>query len=277
MSFALPDDDGRRWVPMKRVFERRATIDSSRRIPLAAAADKIAEAERELALNDNRRAAVKQLYSLLALAGELDRAETLVERWSEKEALDPEALTARADLAARRGKRDEAVRILGSVLDVRPGDVAAHKRLARLQRWSGREALGCRHAIAVAQMRHDDAKLLAEAVFCGRRTGENAMVEDMLVSADDKVRKSAERQLKGMKAPSDKARGDVRITATWEGAGVDLDIGLIHPKGLRVSWLGAPSKAIISAEDVTSTRPRGVGPARKRRRTIRDRGGARVR
>lgn len=262
-QLASPNDppafrERRGWVPMRRIFERQATIFADRQVPLAASPDKIADAQREVDANDNRRAAVKQLYTLLALAGDVDRAFTLAERWSEKEALDPDALTARADLAARRGQREEAIRVLGSVLDVRPGDVASHKRLARLHRWAGREAVGCRHALAAAQLHPKDAELLADAVFCGRRTGENAMVEDMLRSAEEKVRKAAETRLKNQKEQADRASGDVVITATWDG-GVDLDIGLIHPQGHRVSWLGAPTKALISAEDVTSTRREVLG------------------
>ena len=246
-------------VPMRKIYERQSTIHTERLIPLVAAADKIADAERELAANDNRRGALKKLYTLLALAGEVDKASTLVERWSEKEALDPEALTARADLAARRGQRDEAIRILGSVVDVRPGDINSQKRLARLHRWAGRSAVGCRHAIAIAQLRQGDAKLLADAVFCGRKTGANTMVEDMLASADDKVRGQAKRLLDGMKDKVDAVRGEVRVTATWEGGHADLDIGLVHPDGHRVSWLGAPTKALISAEDVGSTRREALG------------------
>jgi Mg-chelatase subunit ChlD len=247
------------FVPMRKVFERQALIDTGRLVPRVASGNAIAEAEAELARNDNRRGVVKKLYTLYALAGELDRAQALAERWSEKEALDPEALTARADLAARRGQRDEAIRILGSVVDVRPGDIPSQQRLARLHRWSGRETLGCRHAIAIAQIRERDAKLLAAAVSCGRRTGESRLVDDMLSGADDKTRSAAQRIVDKDKAKADKARGEVRLTATWEGGQHDVDIALIHPDGHRVSWLGAATKAIISAEDVQSLRRESLG------------------
>lgn len=249
----------RGFVPMRRVFERQALIQTNLRAPTQADADAIAEAEAELARNENRRAAVKNLYTLYALSGDLERASLLAERWSEKEALDPDALTARADLAARRGQRDEAIRILGSVVDVRPGDVPSQKRLARLHRWAGRETLGCRHAIAIAQLHQNDHELLAEAVDCGRRTGESRLVEDMLSGADEKVREAARRLVDNMKVESEKARGEVQLTATWQGGQHDLDIALIHPDGHRVSWLGAPTKAIISAEDVNSLRREKLG------------------
>jgi hypothetical protein len=258
------DDDGelrsrRRagMVAMRRIFERRATIATSA-VPFSAGSDKLAEAERELRNDENRRASVKKLFTLYQLAGEVDRAAELAERWVLKEPLDPEALTARADVAARRGRRDDAVRMLGSVIDARPGDVAAQQRLARLERWSGRAALGCRHSIAIAQMRDKDATLLADAVACGRATGESAMVDDMLRGADAKVRDRAEQLLKSRK-DDEGIRGDVRVTATWEGGVHDLDVALIHPQGHRVSWLGAATRSVISAEDVTSVRREGLG------------------
>ena len=246
------------WVAMRKVWSRQATIDTNRTVPLSASPEAIAKAEKELSEDENRRSAVKSLYALYALAGNLERASELADRWSTKEALDPEALTARADVAAMRGNRDQAVRILGSVVDVRPGDVASQQRLARLHRWAGRSALGCRHSIALAQLREKDAELLAEAVYCGRKTGETKMVQDMLASAEDKVRSAADALLAKMKDDSDALRGEIQVTATWEGGDADLDLGLVHPDGLRVSWLGAPTKALISATDVTSKSSEGL-------------------
>ncbi len=249
---------GRRMIPMRRVWHRVGQVATNRTVPLAASADKISKAEAELASNPNRRSALQKLYTAYALSGELSKASKLIERWSAKEVLDPEALTARADLAARRGNRELAIRILGSVVDVRPGDIPSQRRLARLHRWAGSPALGCRHAIAIAQLRQKDAKLLAEAVFCGRKTGEGRLAEGMLNAASSKTRKRAETLLKRMKDGADKLRGELRLTATWQGSGQDLDIALIHPDGHRVSWLGAPTKAIITAEDVTSTSREGL-------------------
>lgn len=238
-------------IPMRRIWERKASLDTARLIPLAAASDKIALAEADLVKNENRRAAMQKLYSLYALAGRLDDAERLATRWSQKDALDPQALTARADLAARRGDRDRAIRILGSVIDVRPDEVAAHQRLARLHRWAGRSALACRHSFAVAQLREDDAKSVSDAVSCLRTTGEALLAEDLLGAVATKVRKQVEGMLKQQTKLS-KVRGEVRVTATWQGGAHDLDVALVHQSGQRISWLGAPSRALISAENVTS-------------------------
>lgn len=243
-------------IPMRKVFERQANVFPGRLVPSAADADKLQAAEAAFSQNDNSRDALKQLYVLQMLAGNIERASQLADRWAEKEALDPEALTARADIMARRGQRDEAIRLLGSVVDVRPDDVASQKRLARLHRWAGRDAVGCRHSIAIAQIREQDAKLLAEAIVCGRATGESKLVDSMLAGVEDKMRTQVEALVTSFKE-TEGLRGELRLTATWTG-GQDLDIALIHPDGHRVSWLGAATKELITAENVTSTSTEGL-------------------
>jgi hypothetical protein len=47
------------------------------------------------------------------------------------------------------------------------------------------------------------------------------------------------------------------VEATWSGD-VDVDLALLHPAGHRVSWLGAPTRSVISARDVTSRRSEGL-------------------
>jgi len=248
----------REWVPMRRVWERKGEIVTGRTVPLAASVAKIAEAEREVTDQPNKRGAVRKLYVLYLLAGDLTRAGELAERWSEKEPLDPEALTARADLAAERGDRELAIRVLGSVVDVRPGDVKAQERLARLHRWAGRPDLGCRHAIAVAELHQKDDRLLAAAVECARAIGEGPLAELLLGAAAPDTRTAAERRLAAPPAPAGLS-GDLQLEATWTGAGHDLDLGLVTPDGHRVSWLGAPTREVITAEDATSERRDALG------------------
>ena len=42
---------------------------------------------------------------------------------------------------------------------------------------------------------------------------------------------------------------------------MDLDLAFLHPDGHRVSWLGAPTRELISARDVLSTRGEGLALA----------------
>jgi hypothetical protein len=167
-------------------------------------------------------------------------------------------LTARADLAAQRGQRDLAIRILGSVVDVRPGDYKAQWRLARLHRWAGNPARGCRHSLAVAQLMLRDPKLVSEAVGCSRDVGQSRTADDLLAALEPSVRSQVE-QLLQKRRPSDQLSGDFRVQASWQGSEHDVDLVIIHPDGYRVSWLGAPTRAVISASDVLSVQREGLG------------------
>ncbi len=255
-SVLRPDDEPpfrpeprRRLVPMRRVWDRKGQINSADRVPRTASISAVANAERALAAEPDRRSAVKKAYSLYAISGDLGRATSLVERWVSKEPLDPDALTARADLAARRGDRELAVRMLGSVVDVRPDDVAGQKRLARLYRWSGRPDLGCRHAMAIAELRASDPKLLADALRCARSGNDARWASDALAFADPTTAHAAEALAAAPAVDDSRLLGDLRVEATWQGD-VDLDLAILHPDGHRVSWLGAPTRELIAARDV---------------------------
>ncbi len=244
-------EPARRLIPMRRVWDRKGQIDTADRVLRSASITAVADAERALAAEPDRRSAVKRAYSLYAISGDLGRATSLVERWVSKEPLDPDALTARADLAARRGERELAVRLLGSVVDVRPGDIAAQKRLSRLYRWSGRADLGCRYAMAIAELRDNDAKLLADALRCARSGNNARWASDALALVDEKTARLAA-TLADAPAPDDsRLLGDLRVEARWFDD-VDLDLAILHPDGQRVSWLGAPTREIIAARDVLS-------------------------
>jgi len=249
MPLSPPTPPRRRLIPMRRVWDRKGEIVTTRFVPLGASISAVADAERALSAAPDRRSNVKKAYSLYAASADLGRATSLVERWAGKEPLDPDVLTARADLAARRGDRELAVRILGSVVDVRPDDVASQKRLARLYRWSGRPDLGCRHAMAIAELRSSDAKLLADALRCARGGTASRWASEALGLADEKTAHAAE-ALADSPGPDDtRLVGDLRVEATWS-ENADLDLALLHPEGHRVSWLGAPTRELISARDV---------------------------
>ena len=239
----------RRMIPMRRIWERKGQIDTADRVPRSASILALADAERALAAEPDRRSLVKKAYSLYAISGDMGRATNLVERWSSKEPLDPDALTARADLAARRGDRELAVRMLGSVVDVRPDDVAGQKRLARMYRWSGQPELGCRHAMAIAELRANDVKLLADALRCARSGNNARWASDALALVDEKTARLAASLADAPAADDTRLLGDLRVEANWRGD-VDLDLSILHPDGQRVSWLGAPTREIIAARDV---------------------------
>jgi hypothetical protein len=239
-------------IPMRRIWQRTGQVVSDRFTPKFATFTELARVEGLHRNDPNRREHVKRLYALSTVTGDLARARSLAETWSSKEPLDPEALTARADLAAQAGDRSLAIRILGSVLDVRPYDGKARERLARLQRWSGQPLLACRLHVANAELIPANASYLAEAVRCAREIGESPLAGELLALAEDKVRSAAEKMLTERAADAGELSGDLRIEATWDG-GADLDVALLDAEGHRISWLGAPTRALISARDVQSS------------------------
>jgi len=242
----------RPMIAMRRIWQRHGEIFTDHFVPARANASALSDAERALQRDDSRRQNLKQAFALSSAAGDLSQAAQLAERWVDKEPLDPEAITALADVEARRGRREVAIRLLGSVLDVRPGDTASHKRLARLERWAGHAELGCRHTIAIAEGRSRDLALVADAVRCTRALGMSELAEALLDSAQYSERALIERR--ASQTPDDDARlsGDVQLEARWSG-GPDLDLTLLDTEGHRISWLGAATRSVISARDVTSS------------------------
>ncbi|MBX3218308.1 MAG: FecR domain-containing protein, partial [Labilithrix sp.] len=108
---------------MKKVYVRRAklTADASPGV----AADKLAAARAAVAAAPDERSKHKDLARMLALSGQLEELGETLEKWSARDPLDVDVIVGRADVAARRGDRDAALRILGGALAasaLTPGD-----------------------------------------------------------------------------------------------------------------------------------------------------------
>jgi hypothetical protein len=253
----LPVARPRPMIPMRRIWERKGEVFTDRFVPKTASGAALSDAARELARDDSRRQSLKKVFALSSAASDLGEAARLAERWLEKEPLDPEAITALADVEARRGHRDSAIRMLGSVLDVRPGDTASHKRLARLERWAGHADLACRHSIAIAEGKSQDLALVADAVRCARLTGMPEVADALLAAASANDRAGIEQRLNQPQIDDALLSGDLRLEASWSG-GLDLDLALLDTDGHRVSWLGAGTRSVISARDATSLSREGL-------------------
>lgn len=255
-----PPPRPRPLVAMKRVFERRAGFDTTNTAAQDGVA-KLAAAESALQAQPDSRDKTVALYALYATMGRLGEAQELTARWSGRDALDPDALLARADLAARQGDRDRAIRILGGLADVRPGDRAIQARLADLFDAAQSPARACAHRLALADLATTDAKAVAAAVTCARAQGMSDLADAIRRDVDDRTRDAADRQVTASAAakPVTAVRGDVQITADWTGAS-DLDIALIDAQGRRMSWMGGASgRVILSALNATSTRTESLG------------------
>ncbi|HEY5955158.1 MAG TPA: VIT domain-containing protein [Polyangiaceae bacterium] len=246
-------------IPMRRIWERKGEFYAGRTTPMGMNEGQIAAAERDAAEHPDKRSATKALFDAYAKDGNLSRASDIAERWSLRDPLDVEALIARADIAARTGQRSVAIRILGSVVDVRPSDTGAQQRLTRLLRWQGDARLACRFSLALAEFRAADARALADALRCLRGADVEDLSQTLRAGADEKVLREADLLLE-KPLPSDQLSGDLRVNATWQGASeVDVDLSMIDPDGHRVSWLGAPTRSVITATNVTSSHEEGLG------------------
>jgi hypothetical protein len=243
-------------IPMRRIWVRTGSF-SGERVPQDANVRALAKAEDAYDREPERRGTLRTLLTLYKRRSELDHAESLVERWNDKEPLDADALTARADSEASRGHRSEAIRMLGSVVDVRPDDVKAQQRLARLYRWSGERDQSCRFWIALAEFHSDKPQWLVEAVRCNRNSNNDWLADYLMSNATEIVRQQTERLLAQPPEPSEALSGDLRIEADWS-TDADVDIALTTPEGQRVSWLGAPTRQVITAKDVTSRSGEGL-------------------
>jgi tetratricopeptide (TPR) repeat protein len=242
----------RRMIPMRRIWERVGAVVTDRLEPRAAGRTAIASLESRLTADENRRDLVKRLYTLHMLADDVDQAADAAERWARKAPLDPEALRARADVAARQGDRDGAIRILGSVVEVRADDAKAQQRLARVWRWSGRPELACRPLEAFAELHPGDAPRVVEAVRCARRNTQYELADELVAAADPKAAATIQKLLERPDPDGDGLHGDVRVEASWSGGDADLDLAIVDPRGQRVSWFGGPTRATLSARDAVS-------------------------
>lgn len=205
---------------------------------------------------DRHRAAVRALSRV----GNVARALEVAEAWVARDRLDPEALVARADLLARSGRRDEALRILTGVVDLRPDDAALQERLANAFERAGRAERACAHRVALAEIDTSQAERVAAAVRCERAAGRSALASILLRSVrQDSVRARIER-LAAQPALVSSARGELSIEASWSG-GDDVDVALVAPDGTRISWMGGRANVVASGPTAAGTETLGLRSA----------------
>ncbi len=249
---------GGQW--MRRIWVRRAAIATapSGDGPDAAFTARAERARQSLMEMPDSRDRHRDALKWLSLSGEVDDAVALAARWTSRNPLDADAIARSADLAARQGDRERSVRILAGVLDVRPDDVAAHERMALLHERAGEAEQACAYRVAIAEVRPQDASAQARAVRCERSLGRTASVSRLLSSISDAtLRARVEGEVTtGLTATDGDVRGEMTVTATWDG-GEDLDVAVIDPRGVRLSWQGGRSG--ITARQATDRTGEALG------------------
>jgi hypothetical protein len=221
-----------------------------------------AERAREaLLVNPDSRDRHRELYRWLALTGDVDGAADIAARWTGRDPLDPDAIARLADVTALRGEREKSVRILSGVLDVRPDDLAAHERMATLHERANENEAACAYRVSAAEVRPQDAAVVARAVRCERALGRSASAARLLAAVSDaavRTRAEAEASVGAVSNASD-VRGELTVTARWEG-GEDLDLAVVDPRGQRISWQGG--RTGITARQATDLTGEALGVSR---------------
>ncbi|MFO0552534.1 MAG: VIT domain-containing protein [Polyangiaceae bacterium] len=240
-------------VAMRKVFDRKASFSSD--LQLKTDLEKVVtDAQAALNATPDSRDKTVALYKALVASSRLGEATELAAKWSQRDALDPDALIARADMAAMNGERERALRILSGLADVRPGDKQVQKRLISAFNLMGSTRLACQHRLALADLDATDVNAMAAAVRCSQDLGLTNLSQAVLSSASTDLRDkidSTSRSLKLSDVPA--LLGDVRVSATWTG-GADLDLAIVDKSGRRMSWLGSTAPNVtVTAKDASST------------------------
>lgn len=219
---------------MKRIFVRRATVVND--AGAVVAEDKVSQARAAVAASPDERGKHKDLAKLLAQAGRLDELDESLKKWGERDPLDADLLVMRADVMARRGDRDGALRVLS-------GALSAHGLGAKDSfEWAGQvasaferagRAEACNFRVAAAEARREDVDAIARAVACERSRGRTRAADAWLAGA--KNAKAVEAAVAKVSSSEAAPFGDIVVRAAWDG-GSDLDVGVIAPSGERMSW-----------------------------------------
>lgn len=250
---------------MRRVWFRTAAIENYSGTP-DNVRDAISRGETLLALNPDSRTQHASLIQALSYAGQLERAEEVAKEWMKRDRLDPEALSYLADIYARRGMREESIRLLSGVVDLRANDMELHLRLAKAYDRAGDTRLACAHRVMLAELDSESTTHAANAVRCENqnRRGKRA---DAILATIDVTRRGRVERASQTKASPERSTGDLRIRGTWTGAD-DLDIAIITPTGKRISWLGGHKRSFAQNSKESGRETLGLTRIRKGRYLI---------
>jgi hypothetical protein len=239
-------------IPMRKVFDRKASFSTDNALANEVAASLRTAEDASKSQPDSRDRTIA-LYRSLIASGRVGEALEVVAKWSQRDALDADAVIARSDLAAMNGDRERAIRILSGLADVRPSDKGIQKRLIGAFSQMGASDLACQHRMALADIDSENVNSVAEAVRCSQDQGLSNLSSAFRDNAPSTLRDKidiAARSAKLNTVPT--VAGDLRISATWN-QGTDLDFALIDKNGKRLSWLGSTVQNVsVSSKDASS-------------------------
>lgn len=236
-GFAAPPLGRGEW--MKRVWRRVAVVSEGRGPGVAG--DKLAAARAALLAAPDERNRHRELARLLAAQGDLAELGEVLTKWNERDPLDADAIAWRADLAARKGDRDGALRILTGALastTASPRDSARTALAAAEALERAHDPAACSLRVSVSELRPGDAEAAARAVRCEERLGHLRSAERLRKPFDGPKRAALDAAIAKVNAEKpEAARGDIVVSATWDGGGDDVDLALVDPTGVRASFV----------------------------------------
>ncbi|MBX3273991.1 MAG: FecR domain-containing protein [Sandaracinaceae bacterium] len=253
MPMPMPTRRPGQW--MQRVMVRVGEVQPLRG-PNDAARQRATEAEAALAARPDSRDRHRDAVRRLAEAGQLERALEVAEAWVARDREDAEALTAKADLVGRLGRRDEALRLLTGTVDLAPDNATLHQRLAAAFDRASRPERACAHRIALAEIGDGDAAAVADAMRCERALGRTEEASRILYSVREAAVRTRAERLAGESPRDASFRGDFTIEAEWDSP-TDLDLSILTSTGTRLSWMGG--RTTVVGADVAEARRERLG------------------
>jgi tetratricopeptide (TPR) repeat protein len=218
-----------------------------------------------------------------------DEALELCEAWSKGSPSNPDVYETWGRLLAATGRRDRALLVLSTIVDIKAGDAAAHARLGAALRELGEFDLAVRQFEEVARLRPEEPAGLQEVVVTRLAQGDlqAAMMEherltsrpwesrfgDVRVGVRNEAAEAARRAIDAAKKAGDSATVarirrwcsdlgvaeaglfDVKVILTWDAMS-DVDLDVAEPGGEILNHGHATSKS-GGRYHVDNTRGRG--------------------
>ena len=225
---------GGQW--MKKVWYRAGAVTDYRGVS-ESIQRAVSRAQQTLSEKPNSRAAHRSLVQALSYAGDLDRAYAIAAKWLARDRLDPEALIYMSDVLGRQGRREQALRLLSGVVDIRPDSVRLHERLANAYARAGDNRRACAHRVSLSEIRTTNVKSIAAAIRCQRATGQQSGADRTVAAVPEEGLRGKVLAAATIPAVVEQAKGEMLVSASWQG-GSNIDISVITPQGTRLSWMG---------------------------------------
>lgn len=240
----MPPPSGGSW--MKREWFRTANFTTAPETDLES---RIAAARAQVVLSPDSRDKLEALFGLVVRRESLEEAHAVMTTWTARDPLDLPATLRRSELSLREGDRARALRVLTGALDGKPDDVTLADGIAEVALRDGNTKLACALYAVHAEGRPNDVDAVAKRVACLRDAGDEVGASAVLDGIEAAKRPSIEARVPAVRALKPAPLwGDLRVTAAFSGA--DVDLVIVDPKGARLSWL---SPTGVRASDARST------------------------